>query len=284
MNGIPSSRRDRALGKDKAMPRSARATRSRRARVVPPAAALLALAAAGALFSCSDITPPDQSGTFFGPATAMAGGTARAYVTLNSSGTPTDLGVALTETALTGLPGASTEFVFALPSQASATPFKHAVINWQPLGHPPPMVYTVPHFDVHFYMITQAERDAIVLGDSQLDAKMVRQPAAEFVPAGYVAGMGQPRMGMHWGDPAAPERNGQPFTHTFIYGSYDGAFTFAEPMVTKGYLETKPAAVVTPVKLPTQYAARGYQATSYTVAYDAGAKEYRIALSGLVSR
>lgn len=28
----------------------------------------------------------------------------------------------------------------------------------------------------------------------------------------------------------------------------------------------------------------GYQATSYTVAYDAGAKEYRIALSGLVSR
>jgi len=60
--------------------------------------------------------------------------------------------------------------------------------------------------------------------------------------------------------------------------------TFGEPMVSKSYLETKPSAVVTPVKLPTQYSARGYQATSYTVAYDATAKEYRIALSGLVLR
>lgn len=41
---------------------------------------------------------------------------------------------------------------------------------------------------------------------------------------------------------------------------------------------------MTALKLSTQYAARGYQPTSYTVAYDAGAEEYRIALSGLVSR
>jgi len=57
-----------------------------------------------------------------------------------------------------------------------------------------------------------------------------------------------------------------------------------EPMVTKAFLETKPAAVVTPVKLPAQYATHGYQATSYTVACDAGAREYRIAFSGLVLR
>lgn len=246
--------------------------------------ALTITAAAAALLGCSDITPPDKSGMFFGPATVMAGGTARAYVILDGSGTPTDLGVALTETALTGLPAASTEFVFALPSQASATVYKHAVINWNPLGHPPAMVYTVPHFDFHFYTITDAERAAIVLGSEELAAKMVRQPAAEFVPAGYVAGPASVGMGMHWRDPASPELNGQPFTHTFIYGSYDGAFIFGEPMVAKAYLETKAAAVVTPVKLPAQYGARGYQGTSYTVAYDAVAKEYRIALTGLVLR
>jgi hypothetical protein len=71
---------------------------------------------------------------------------------------------------------------------------------------------------------------------------------------------------------------------TFIYGSYDGAFIFAEPMLTKAYLESKPATVVTPVKLPAQYAASGYQPTSYTVSYDAAAKEYRIALTGLTQR
>jgi hypothetical protein len=38
------------------------------------------------------------------------------------------------------------------------------VINWMPEGHPSPMVYTVPHFDFHFYMIPNAERLNIVLG------------------------------------------------------------------------------------------------------------------------
>lgn len=91
-------------------------------------------------------------------------------------------------------------------------------------------------------------------------------------------------MGMHWNDPAAPERLGEPFTKTMIYGSYDGAFIFTEPMVTKAYLETKPAAVVTPMKLPAQFATHGYQATSYTIAYVAAMKEYRIGLTGLVLR
>jgi hypothetical protein len=59
---------------------------------------------------------------------------------------------------------------------------------------------------------------------------------------------------------------------------------FAEPMMTKAYLETKPAPVVTPVKLPTSYATHGYQATTYTLGWDAIAHEYRIALSNLVLR
>ncbi|MBA3341544.1 MAG: hypothetical protein H0T48_06880 [Gemmatimonadaceae bacterium] len=198
--------------------------------------AALTIAAGGALFSCSDIPgPDDKSGTFFGPTSVLAGGSARAYVILDRTGAP---------------------------------------------GSP----YTLPHFDVHAYMITEAERKAMVLGDAQLAAKMVRQPAAEFIPAGYVPGPVIVEMGMHWTDPAAPERNGQPFTHTFFYGSYDGAFVLNEPMVTKAFLETKPAAVVTPLKLPAQYSVRGYQPTSYTVGYDAAAKEYRIALSGLVER
>ena len=246
--------------------------------------ALTLTASAGALLSCVDTTPPDKSGTFYGPITVMASGTGRAFVNIDGSGAPTDLGVALTETALAGLPTTTAEFVFALPVQASGTPYHNAVINRQPQGHPPPMIYTLPHFDVHFYTITEAARANIILGDSTLAAKMVRQPAAAFVPAGYVAGMPSVQMGMHWNDPNAPERRGEPFTKTFIYGSYDGAMIFAEPMLTKAYLETKPVPVVTPVKLPTQYSERGYQATSYTVAWDAGAKEYRIALSGLVPR
>src|SRR5829696_168430 len=179
-----------------------------------------------AILGCSDSLSPDQSGTFFGSSTTMATGSARAYVTLDRSGAPTELGLALTEGALVGLPTGAAEYVITLPSQASSTAFKHAVINWMPMGHPPAMVYTVPHFDFHFYSITDADRSGIVLGDSQLDAKMARVPAPEFIPVGYAAGMAAVKMGLHWNDPEAPERKGEPFTKTFIYGSYDGAIIF----------------------------------------------------------
>jgi hypothetical protein len=246
--------------------------------------AVITTAAAGVLLSCSDSTSPDKSGMFFGPLVTVADGTARSYVILDAAGLPTDVGVALTEAALTGLPGTSTEFLIELPPEAAATVYDHATLNWQHMGHGPPGIYSVPHFDLHVYMITQSERAAMVLGTPELSARMVRPPAAEFVPAGYAAGPILPQMGMHWTDSAAPERNGQPFIYTFFYGSYDGVFMLHEPMVTKAFLETKPVGVVTPIKLPAQYATHGYQATSYTVGYDAGAKEYRIALSGLVNR
>jgi hypothetical protein len=259
---------------------------SPRIRRIGIAVAVL-VAAAGTAFACSDSgpsEPPDLSGTFFGPVTVVASGSGRAYVILDASGAPTNLGVALTASAMANLPNDAAEYVFALPSQAGSTPFKHAAINWAPQGHPPPMIYTVPHFDFHFYTITQAARDAILLGDSALAAKMARQPAGAYVPDGYVTGMSAAQMGMHWNDPTAPERHGEPFTATFIYGSYDGAFIFAEPMVTKAFLETKPATLVVPVKLPAQYATTGYHPTSYTVSYDATTKEYRVALSGLIRR
>ncbi|WP_025410101.1 DUF5602 domain-containing protein [Gemmatirosa kalamazoonensis] len=245
------------------------------------------LCTAGAVaFACSDSTPstaPYKAGTFFGPVTQMAGGSGRAYITLDHAGAPTELGVALAEGALAGLPNASTEYVFVLPAQASATPYTHAVINWEPSGHMPP-AYAVPHFDFHFYTIAPAEREAIVLTDPQVAAKIARLPAAEFIPAGYILGMASARMGQHWRDPSGPEFNGQPFTSTLIYGSYDGAVSFVEPMIAKSYLETKPTAVVKPIKLPAQYSVRGYQATTYTVGWDAATKEYRVALFGLVQR
>ncbi len=246
--------------------------------------ALLAVST-GVVFACSDATSPDQSGTFFGASAAMATGSGRAYVTLDRAGNPTELGVSLTEAALIGLPPTLTEYVFPLPAEAAATAFRTAAINWQPMGHPPMNIFTVPHFDVHFYTITEAQRDVISPADPQFGTKMTRLPTAGFVPAGYTSDpMGFPRMGIHWADVAAPEFAGQPFVKTFIYGSYDGNFIFAEPMLTKAYLESKPAPSATPVKIPAQYAVSGYHPTSYTVGYDAATKEYRVSLTGLTKR
>lgn len=237
---------------------------------------------AAAIVACSNSASPDKSGTFYGPVTTLSGGTARSYVTLDIAGVPTDVGVSLTEAALLGLPAVTTEYVLAMPAAASATPYKHVGVNWQPMGHPP--VFMLPHFDVHFYQISEVDRNAMTDASPFYAAAAAKTPAAEFIPPGLLHGATDQRMGTHWPDPSGPEFNGQLFTRSFIYGSYDGTFIFSEPMVTKAFLETKAAPSPLPIKLPAKYATPGYYPTTYSAGYDAGTKEYRISLSGLVLR
>jgi hypothetical protein len=244
----------------------------------------LAFVAAGSYTACSDSNAP-QSIVAQGPITAMASGTGHTYVSLDPDGKPTEVGVRFSESALESLPAgtAMVDYTFALPAEAAATPYTHVVIGWNPVGHPP-TVYLAPHLDVHFYQITPAAREAIVPSDAQFTARLAAQPTAAFVPPSYVRTPGGvPRMGAHWVDTTSPEQNGQAFTNTFIYGSYDGAFIFAEPMIATAFLRTH-TAVNSAVKVPAQYATSGRYPTRYTVTFDSTAKEYQIALTGLVAR
>jgi Domain of unknown function (DUF5602) len=217
-------------------------------------------------------------------------GQVRSWVSLDKSGNPTGVGLTFTEEALSTLPTGPlpgegwTEVSLALPTQASATAFKHIGLNWNPNGHSPAKIYDVAHFDFHFYMITEAERAGITAtGDDLLRTK--KQPAAEFVPAGYiyVPDSEHARMGAHWVNPLSKELQGQAFSTTFIYGSYNGSLIFAEPMITKSFLETK-TNITELIKLPTQYARKAYYPTKYSVRYDPIKKEYTIALEGMTLR
>jgi hypothetical protein len=161
-------------------------------------------------------------------------------------------------------------------------------------------VYTFPHFDFHFYTISLAERNAIDPSDPNYRTEANNLPTGDFVPPFYIplappplqpADLAVPHMGFHWSDVRAPELQGllgnpdayQQFTKTFIYGSWDGRFIFFEPMVTRAYLLTHPS-VTTQIPVPAQYPQAGYYPTSYTVTYDAHAREYRVALTGLTAR
>jgi hypothetical protein len=83
-------------------------------------------------------------------------------------------------------------FDLEFPAQSPA-PYRFAELDWNPHGHEPPGIYTVPH------------------------------------------------MGLHWSDDA-----------------------------------------VSPISVPARYTQSGWYPTSYRVTYDAQAKEYRVALSGMV--
>jgi hypothetical protein len=221
--------------------------------------------------------------TFTLESKALGDGIVYSWVTLDAEGNPSAIGVNFTTFAISGLPEEVAEYTLPLPEEASATAFNHIELDWNPEGHEPQGIYDSPHFDVHFYMIGQEERDRITATEEDM-ANLSKEPEPEYIPEGYVATPGGiPRMGAHWIDPTAPEFNGQPFEETFIYGFYDGEMVFFEPMVTIDFLKTKPE-LTKPLKLPESYPTEAYYPTSYSIRYDKKMEVYTVALEGMILR
>lgn len=222
----------------------------------------------------------------FGPPAPIGNGTARAFVEVNDTGEPTAIGVAISESALEGLPSGHGhhETVLELPATAGL-PFRHVTIDWNPAGHEPPGIYDRPHFDIHFYTIPDQQRRSIVPELPDYADRGARLPDAPYRPDGYVPAPdgAVPMMGLHWVDPTSRELNGQTFTETLIYGSWDGRMIFIEPMLTRDWLLTRPQ-LRKPLPETDRVDTEGYWPTHWAVRYDVERGEYRIALDGMVRR
>ena len=261
----------------------------------------------GMLAGCkaAEANTSNKSRIVYGDAQALGNGSARVFVTLDADKHPTSLGVSISESAMTGLPmtpkapsPSAAMLMLALPAEAKVTGFDHVMVDWNPVGHEPEHVYTLPHFDFHFYSATEAEQMAIMPNAPDFEQRASRVPDAQFAPEGYVAAhvlmkapapaATIPMMGLHWIDGAAAELHGQTFTSTFIWGSFDGRFIFLEPMITKAHIESAKSsagnAITMPLKSPAKYERAGYYPDQYSIRWDASAKEYRISLDGLTPR
>jgi hypothetical protein len=183
---------------------------------------------------------------FKGPEINLYHGKAWSWIKLGSDGAPKQLAVAMNDAAVLSMPTMkqtgeghhhANSIVLPLhPKAASETPFTFIGLDWNPSGHEGPGgVYETPHFDFHFYMIPEAEMQ-VAVDPGKLDLN----PEAAYVPQNYVAGPAVPQMGKHWIDITSAELNGQPFTETFIYGSYNGNINFYEPMITLDFMKNTP--------------------------------------------
>ena len=233
----------------------------------------------------------DPKGLFIGETKVLGNGIVYSWAKVDEKGNPTGVGITCTATALEGLPtekpasgAVGYEIPLRLPEQSKATPFNHVAFDWNPLGHIPPGIYDVPHFDAHFYLMTPEERLQITLQGDDL-ARVKKAPPASEMPEGYIMAPGgeEKYMGMHWGALSWPEFNGGKFVHSFIYGTYNAKLAFIEPMFTMEYLKTKPQ-MVADIPQPKTYPAGKYYPTKYRISYDEGRKEYTIALEGMVKR
>lgn len=176
------------------------------------------------------------------------GGKAWTWVQLDTKGNPEKLGVALTDAALNTVPAGSHDgghghtegnhWVMKLPSE-NITAFNHVGMHWNPSGHEPENIYTLPHFDFHFYSSTPEE--VLEIGTYEKDSIRFKNiPSNDYFPAKYInpgAPTSIPQMGAHWIDVTSAEFQGKTFTETFLFGSFDGKVTFYEPMITLDFLK-----------------------------------------------
>ena len=282
--------------------------------------------------SLSSYAPPSAPRRFpvgdpnveYGPAVKVGNGIARTYIVLDEKDgrTPVELGVAMTEGAMEGLPAKDPHaahkaaasahehldnhpYLLSLPERGVA-PYKFVELDWNPGGHEPPGIYDQPHFDFHFYTISPEERAAIVPTDPDFQKKADMLPAEAQRPQFYAMAAppgapapAVPLMGVHWVDMRSPELQGmlgkpelyKPFTTTFIYGSWEGRFTFVEPMITRTHIMAKKTAIdpavrneVIPVPMAKEYSPAGYYPAAYRITWDSKAKEYRVAVTQLAQR
>lgn len=247
-------------------------------------ATLAALAALGGSAQAENKTV-----TYQGQAVRMGNGSAHTVVHTDASGKPHAIGIVFTADALEGLPAAAhagpghdVPYVLPMPEKGPKTVVDHAVINWEPSGHPPPKVYDVPHFDFHFYLIGQAERESIRFNSENDSGEPSQQPPQELLPQGYIVppGTAVPQMGVHAIHPAGAEFQGQPFSATLIYGYYNQRLTFIEPMASLDFLQSRPS-FSAPVNRPARYSKQGAYPSSYTIHYDAASKTYEVSLRDL---
>jgi hypothetical protein len=288
-------------------------------------ARIAVLAAALGLTAGAVALPPaagagrEAARTLEGDEVAVGNGTARMFVEIGPSREPRVLGIALTETALTGLADRmnTTSRCFdkngdgrvthgeclgdyqadlALPAGAGdlGLPVRWATVNWNPEGHlpPAPQVWSAPHFDFHFFMVEPALIHGIRTGPCAEfihceDAARAGTPLPEqHAPEGYVdVRAAVAAMGNHLVDARDPELANPTlgFSHTFIYGTYEGKLIFLEPMVSHAFLSSR-VQQCRPVRSPKAYATAAYYPTTYCVRHDPASATYRVTLEGFVYR
>lgn len=250
---------------------------------------LLAIAA-GALFTSCKKDNETKEKVFKGPVEKFQHGKAWTWYEVDDNENPLRLAVSIDDSAMATLdrtvPGSgghshSNMISLKFHPKAAATPFMHAGLDWNPIGHEPEPIYGKPHFDFHFYMMSEADRMAIPPYDVD-STKFKNAPALVYFPPNYFnPGGGVPQMGAHWIDFTSPELNGAPFTQTFIYGSYNGKVTFYEPMITETFIKANPT-FERAIPQPAKFQKTGYYPTKMRIAKSNGVTN--IILEGFILR
>ncbi len=262
--------------------------------------------------------PAAPASRLLGAQKALGKGSVASYAELNGKGEPHAIGIVFSPTALDGLPtdhaglrhcvdrnkdgkiDQASEclhtYEYALPLPDAATkrddiPFKWVLLNWNPMGHIPPGIYDVPHFDVHFFM--EPVGNVFALQAGPCGPEFIRcdqfETGRQPLPPNYMhpdfrnVDAVVPAMGNHLVDLSGPEFQQKPFTRSWIFGVYGGKVTFYEEMVSRDYLLTRPQ-TCHEIKSPKAVATGGYYPTVSCLRHDPATGQTTVSMERFVLR
>jgi hypothetical protein len=250
------------------------------------------MSASSSLVSGMETVKSPNGTTYYGNKVILGMGQIRTYVTLDGTGKPLDVGVEFSESAINtvdmpmkhmGMDKMTYDLHFH-PNATKNLPYEHVSLDWAMMGHGPEGVYDVPHFDIHFYMISAAQQMEIITDRTYPvgpDAFAFKGPVT--VPLSYFPGPFVEMMGTHWINKQefiSLITGAEQFKHTFIYGTHDNELIFLEPMITLATLRSKQSILVD-IDQPEQYPIQNrYYANQYAVSFNAKTKMHRVSLLG----
>ncbi|WP_394847038.1 hypothetical protein LZC95_06165 [Pendulispora brunnea] len=169
-------------------------------------------------------------------------------------------------------------------------PIKWMMFNWQGHGHAPEGVFSVPHFDLHYFIMDYVERNYMRTGpcDQFIPcpewAKAAKDIPIEFWPPGYLNAKGiQGRMGNHMINKNSPEWQGKGLAQAFAYGLYDGHISFWEPVTSVDWLKGNPNECKPVIQQP-NVEIRGWYAKTYCSRHRPDRHDYLMSLEDFAFR
>jgi hypothetical protein len=166
--------------------------------------------------------------------------------------------------------------VIQMPASATkATGIDHLTVYWEHHGHPP-TPYLTPHFDFHFYAISDSDRKAIDCTDKTKPLTVATGytlPDIDIPGIGMLEGLCVSGMGMHAISTSEMTAT-TPFSGTMVLGYYDSKPIFFEPMVAKAKLMEKKSFTL-PMVVPKGLAKGVHYPKKFEAVYDAKMPGYR---------
>lgn len=152
-------------------------------------------------------------------------GVVYSFVEYNQRKNPTAIGMAISGSAMKTLPEEMQMLDLVPKGKHKIPPYEHFGFDWNPMGHEPPGIYDLPHFDYHFYILPQAVRHAITCQGAD-EANCMKPVPASYVPMVTLAYLKtKPQM-------VFPVKQQQNITHT---GWYPKNYSVGYKSVTDTY-------------------------------------------------